>query len=176
MTFINFPNFVSKYLIFQVQYNDIRQTHGFKNVLIANIESAVSRNETPPPFIAESETTEYNKYESQAKYLWLVVHELLGHGTGQMMVQKDEKSFNFDPASPPISPVTGRPIESWYKPGQTWNGVFGNLATTVDECRCELVGACLLGDKDLLKLFGIDENSALRPEDREQNPVALGKI
>ena len=46
------------------------------------------------------------------------------------------------------------PIDSWYRPGQTWTGLFGDIATTVDECRAECVGAYLMSDTELLALFG----------------------
>ena len=35
--------------------------------------------------------------------------------------------------------------------------MFGDLATSVDECRAECVGAYLVDDADLLRLFGFDE-------------------
>jgi dipeptidyl-peptidase III len=151
----------------RTQYNDIRQTHGFKNVIIANRMAANSRTNVPYPFIDEAEVEEMKRHEFQAQYLWLVIHELLGHGTGKMMVQENEAKFNFDPNLPPTNPMTARPIENWYKPGETWTGRFGDLATTVDECRCELVGACLMDNKDLLGLFGFNASSDLKPEDGE---------
>jgi hypothetical protein len=36
--------------------------------------------------------------------------------------------YNFDHENPPISPLTGKPVTTWYKPGQTWGSVFGGLA------------------------------------------------
>ena len=154
----------------ETQYNDIRQKCGFKNILIANRMAANNRIETSKLFVDEAEVEELRRHQYQAQYLWLVIHELLGHGTGQMMVQEAEDKFNFDPSQPPTNPLTARSIEGWYKPGETWTGRFGDLATTVDECRCELVGACLMDDRDLLALFGFDANSELRPEDGKATP------
>ena len=82
------------------------------------------------------------------------------------MVEESIGKFNFDINDPPISPLTGKPIVSWYKPGQTWTGQFGDLATTVDECRAELVGAYLMEDAELLELFGYNEKSEITAEDR----------
>ena len=76
------------------------------------------------------------------------------------MVVGDEADFE-----PPISPLTGEPIATWYRPGQTWTGQFADLATTVDECRAELVGAYLMDDKELLGLFGFNEESEITAED-----------
>ncbi|KAK4101134.1 hypothetical protein N658DRAFT_426252, partial [Parathielavia hyrcaniae] len=104
-----------------------------------------------------------------AYYWWVVLHELLGHGTGQMMVEYEEGKYNFDIDSPPVNPLTGNPITSWYRPGETWTGQFGDLATTVDECRAELVGAYLMDDPELLALFGFTDNSEIRAEDLTYN-------
>lgn len=117
------------------------------------------------PFIDPDEVQTFQKHKYPAYYWWVVLHELLGHGTGRMMVEHSPGEFNFDPTKPPINPLTGEPIHSWYKPGQTWTGQFGDLATTVDECRAELVGAYLMDDTELLGLFGYNESSEITPEE-----------
>jgi dipeptidyl-peptidase III len=151
---INLPN-----------YNDIRESHGFKNVVIANRLAAGSNSDALSIFVHEDVQNDLSKHSTDIGYLWLIIHELLGHGTGKMMTEEREGEFNFDSESPPLNPLTGKPIVSWYRPGQTWTGKFGNIATSVDECRCELVGAFLIGDHDLLRLFGYDERSDLKPAD-----------
>lgn len=148
------------------QYNDIRQESGFKNVIISNRMAAESRAEQYP-FIDPSEADTFSKHKFPAYYWWVVLHELLGHGTGQMMAETEPGKYNFDIYSPPIDPLTGKPITRWYKPGQTWTGQFGDLATTVDECRAELVGAYLMDDAELLALFGFTETSDITADDCE---------
>ncbi|KAI1407010.1 dipeptidyl peptidase III [Hypoxylon sp. FL1857] len=150
---INLPN-----------YNDIRQDVGFKNVIIANRMIAES-TAMQWPFIDDSEMEVFQKHKYPAYYLWVVLHELLGHGTGKMMIEEPANKFNFDSTNPPINPLDGLPIKTWYKPGQTWTGQFGDLATTLDECRAELVGAYLMDDPELLALFGFTDDSAIRPGD-----------
>ena len=81
------------------------------------------------------------------------------------MAEEEEGNFNFDIHNPPVSPLSGKPITTWYKLGQTWTGQFGDLATTVDECRAELVGAYLMDDVELLELLGYDENSEITAAD-----------
>ena len=160
---INLPN-----------YNDIRQQHGFKNVIIANRMSAESDEAQLSPFVEPSEAVTFQKHKYPAYYIWVVLHELLGHGTGRMMTEEDGR-YNFDLASPPISPLDTHPITSWYQSGQTWTGVFGDLATTVDECRAELVGAYLMDDPDLLELFGYTSRSEITAQDLTYNMyVQLG--
>ncbi|KAI0167004.1 dipeptidyl peptidase III [Hypoxylon sp. FL1284] len=154
---INLPN-----------YNDIRQDLGFKNVIIANRMVAESAA-VQWPFIDDSEIETFQKHKYPAYYWWVVLHELLGHGTGKMMVEEPAGKFNFDPASPPLSPLDGEPIKTWYKPSQTWTGQFEDLATTVDECRAELVGAYLMDDTELLALFGYTDESEIRASDLTYN-------
>ena len=155
---INLPN-----------YNDIRQECGFKNVIIANRMTAESNRNIVSPFINPSEASTFQKHKYSAYYIWVVLHELLGHGTGKMMCEKEHGVYNFDLHHPPTNPLTGDPIKLWYRPGQTWTGVFADLATSVDECRAELVGAYLMDNKDLLGLFGFDSSSEISPEDITYN-------
>ncbi|OTB11462.1 hypothetical protein K445DRAFT_77692 [Daldinia sp. EC12] len=154
---INLPN-----------YNDIRQDVGFKNVIIANRMIAES-TAMQWPFIDDSEVEMFQRHKYPAYYWWVVLHELLGHGTGKMMIEEPANTFNFDSADPPINPLDGEPIRIWYKPGQTWTGQFGDLATTLDECRAELVGAYLMDDPELLDIFGFTDESTIRPSNLTYN-------
>ncbi|KAI0113626.1 peptidase family M49-domain-containing protein [Nemania sp. FL0031] len=149
-------------------YNDIRQEDGFKSVIIAN-RMAVEGKAIQYPFIEHSLAATFQKHKFPAYYMWVVLHELFGHGTGKMMVETEEGKYNFDIQNPPVNPITRNPIASWYKPGQTWTGQFGDLATTVDECRAELVGAYLMDDLELLSLFGFTEASDIRADDVTYN-------
>ncbi|KAI0391426.1 peptidase family M49-domain-containing protein [Xylariaceae sp. FL0594] len=150
---INLPN-----------YNDIRQDVGFKNVIIANRMIAES-TAAQWPFIPTEEMELFQKHKYPAYYWWVVLHELLGHGTGKMMIEESAGKYNFDKTNPPLNPLDGKPIRMWYKPGQTWTEQFGDLSTTVDECRCELVGAFLMDDPDVLALFGFTEQSDIKASD-----------
>ena len=147
------------------QYNDIREDCGFKNVIIANRMSAESSEATISPFVDASEAATFQKHKYPTYYWWVVLHELLGHGTGRMIIETEDGKFNFDTQNPPENPLTGQPITSWYRPGQTWTGQFGELATTLDECRAELVGAYLMDDQELLDLFGFYRGGPITPED-----------
>lgn len=120
--------------------------------------SAESSTDDICPFVDDSEAEMFQKHKFAAYYLYVVIHELLGHGTSKLLAENEDGTFNFDER--PISPLTGKQINTWYKPGQTWTGQFGDLATTLDECRAELVGAYLLDDNGLLNLFGFTDHSA----------------
>ncbi|OBT90313.1 hypothetical protein VE02_03317 [Pseudogymnoascus sp. 03VT05] len=139
---INIPN-----------YDDIRQTEGFKNVSLGNVLSAVAPKEKIP-FIRPDDLALYEKYRGQAFEVQVGVHELLGHGTGKLLQETAPGEFNFDRANPPISPITRKAIESYYKPGATFGGVFGAIASSYEECRAECVAMALGCEFSVLKVFG----------------------
>ncbi|KAB8339182.1 hypothetical protein FH972_022117 [Carpinus fangiana] len=141
---INIPNF-----------NDIRQEEGFKNVSLGNVLSAKAPNESIP-FIKDSDLALYQKYRDQAFEVQVGLHELLGHGCGKLLQETAPGVYNFDHTNPPKSPLTGKPITSWYKPKETWGSVFGNLGASYEECRAECVAMALSCDFDILKIFGFE--------------------
>jgi dipeptidyl-peptidase-3 len=137
-----------------VQYNDLRDQCGFKNIIIANRMSAEGDKVQSSPFVHADELEAFQKAKFPAYYWWVVLHELLRHGTGRRLREGSAGRFNFDVDNPPLNPLNSEPVKFWYKPGQTWTGHFGDLATWVDEwCRAELVGVYLMDDVELLGLF-----------------------
>ncbi len=143
----------------QPNYDDIRQSEGFKNVSLGNVLSAKAPNEKIP-FIREEDLAIYQKYRDAAFEVQVGIHELLGHGTGKLLQETEPGVFNFDPKSPPISPITNKPITTYYKPGQTWGSVFGSIASSYEECRAECVAMALSCDFEILKIFGFEGDEA----------------
>lgn len=86
-------------------------------------------------------------------------NRLTGHGCGKLLQETAPGVFNFDHTNPPINPITNKPVTSWYKPGQTWGGVFGGLAGAYEECRAELVAMYLSCEFPVLKIFGFGDSS-----------------
>lgn len=115
--------------------------------------SAKSPNEKIP-FISEADLAIYQKYRDPAFEVQVGIHELLGHGTGKLLQETKPGEYNFDHKSPPISPITKKPITTWYKPGQTWSAVFSTIASSYEECRAECVAMALSCDFDILRIFG----------------------
>ncbi|CAK7263119.1 hypothetical protein SEPCBS119000_000320 [Sporothrix epigloea] len=144
---INIPN-----------YDDIRQTEGFKNVSLGNVLSAKAPNEKIP-FIRDEDLALYQKYRDAAFEVQVGLHELTGHGCGKLLQETSPGVYNFDHANPPVSPLTGKPVTTWYKPGQTWGSVFGGLAGAYEECRAELVAMYLSCEFPVLKIFGFGDGS-----------------
>lgn len=144
---INIPN-----------YDDIRQSEGFKNVSLGNVLSAKAPNEKIP-FISEADLPIYQKYRDAAFEVQVGIHELLGHGTGKLLQETEPGKYNFDISKPPLSPITNKPISTWYKPQQTWGGVFGSIASSYEECRAECVAMALSCDFKILQIFGFGDGS-----------------
>jgi len=144
---INIPN-----------YDKVRQTEGFKNVSLGNVLSAKAPNE-PIPFIRPEDDEVYRSQRDPAFEVQVGIHELLGHGCGKLLQETQPGKYNFDVKNPPVSPLTGEPIKTWYKPGQTWGSVFGATAGSYEECRAECVAMALSCDFEILKIFGFGDGS-----------------
>ncbi|EOO02123.1 putative dipeptidyl-peptidase 3 protein [Phaeoacremonium minimum UCRPA7] len=144
---INIPN-----------YDDIRQSDGFKNVSLGNVLSAKAPNEKIP-FIRDEDLEVYQKYRDGSFEVQVGLHELTGHGCGKLLQETSPGEFNFDKENPPVSPLSNEPVKTWYKPGQTWGSVFGGLAGAYEECRAELVAMYLSCEFPVLKIFGFGDGS-----------------
>ena len=136
----------------------IRQTLGFKNVSLGNVLSAKAPKE-PIPFIRDSDDQVYRDCRDPAFEVQVGIHELLGHGTGKLLQETSPGEYNFDVQNPPTSPITNKPVSTWYKPGQTWSSVFGSIASSYEECRAECVAMALSCEFEILKLFGFGDGS-----------------
>ncbi|KAF2735504.1 dipeptidyl-peptidase III [Polyplosphaeria fusca] len=144
---INIPN-----------YDDIRQNLGFKNVSLGNVLSAKAPNEKIP-FIKDKDLAVYQKYRDPAFEVQVGLHELLGHGCGKLLQETSSGKFNFDIDNPPVSPISNKPISTYYKPGQTWGSVFGPIAASYEECRAECVAMALSCDFSVLKIFDFGDGT-----------------
>lgn len=118
--------------------------------------SAKAPNE-PIPFIRSQDDQLYRDKRDPAFEVQVGIHELLGHGTGKLLQETAPGQYNFDIKSPPINPVTQKPVSTWYKPGQTWSSVFGPIASSYEECRAECVAMALACDFEILKIFGFGD-------------------
>lgn len=139
---INLPN-----------YDKIRMNDGFKNVSLSNVLNAKSKQEKVT-FLTEEDVQLYEKYRGPAFEVQVGIHELLGHGSGKLLSENQDGSFNFDVKNPPTSPITHSPVNTYYKKGQTWGSVFGSIAGSYEECRAESVAMYLSTNRDLLQIFG----------------------
>ncbi|KAK3115789.1 hypothetical protein LTR53_004520 [Teratosphaeriaceae sp. CCFEE 6253] len=144
---INIPN-----------YDVIRQNEGFKNVSLGNVLSAAAPKE-PTPFIRDADQDVWDRYKDPAFEVQVGLHELLGHGCGKLLQETEPGVYNFDHDAPPLSPITGKPITTWYKPGETWGSVFGGMGPSYEECRAESVAMSLCPDYEILAIFGFGDGT-----------------
>jgi dipeptidyl-peptidase III len=126
-------------------------------------------NANPPtekiPFVRPEEVEWLRKYREQAFEVMVACHELLGHGSGRLLVEHSPGVFNFDIDNLPLNPLTGQSITSWYKPNETWASVFGADANAIEECRADGVSLILLPNRRVLSIFGFSEDSVPNAED-----------
>jgi dipeptidyl-peptidase-3 len=99
------------------------------------------------------------------RFVATVYHELLGHGTGKLLSESSSGHFNFIAQDPPVSPLTGVKVGSWYRPGETYSSVFEDITQSVEECRAILMSAYLIDDQELLKILGYGGNSGLMADE-----------
>lgn len=111
----------------------------------------------PIPFIRAEDLEIYQENRDAAFEVQVGIHELLGHGTGKLLQETSPGQFNFDHKYPPTSPVTNKPITTYYKPSETYSTVFGPTASSYEECRAECVAMALSCDFSLLKIFGFGD-------------------
>ncbi|GLA68592.1 hypothetical protein AtubIFM55763_005333 [Aspergillus tubingensis] len=148
---------------------DFSSINSYKNIIFSNRMVSESSRSRGLHMVDASEQDTFKKHRFHAYYIWVVLHEIFGHGTGRFLTESSDGGLNFDIGNPPLDPFTGKPVESWYRAGQTWTGVFNDLATTVDECRAELVGAYLVDDLEILSIFGYTGQSEVKPDDIAYN-------
>lgn len=128
--------------------------------------SAENDASSPCYYVSESERTRFRECFYSIKTITTAVHELFGHGTGKLLSKTGPCEYNFDRENPPLSPLTGKTIKTWYLPGQTWTSVFGEIAGSVEECRAELLSFYLMDSKELLSVFGHDDTTPITGKER----------
>lgn len=147
---INIPN-----------YDEVRQdpdNGGFKNVSLGNIvsQSLAPSTTEPVPFVSDEDQELFKKHIANAFEIQVGGHELLGHGSGKILAEREDGSLNFDPKT--VDPRTGKPVATWYKPGETWSSKFGRISSCFEECRAECVGVLLCSNPKMLEIFRVPED------------------
>lgn len=139
---INIPN-----------YDDIRDNEGFKNVFLGNSMKsyAISAMQfaTPEQMKILSENTQ-KCYE-----VHVACHELLGHGVGKLIFRAADGTIPHTF----IDPISKEEFQSCYEAGEDWNGKFGPISTSYEECRADTCGFYLCTLPQVNSLFGFDSDN-----------------
>ncbi|ODM98954.1 Dipeptidyl peptidase 3 [Orchesella cincta] len=144
---INIPN-----------YDEIRQSEGFKNVSLGNVITSSFKDKRPLPFLSDKDKEIFKEYRMAAFELQVGIHELLGHGSGKLLKKNADGTTNYP--SGLKNPLTNDLIESAYEDGETYDSVFTTLGSGYEECRAESVGIFLCLDKTVVKIFGYEGDKA----------------
>ncbi|KAF7487756.1 Dipeptidyl peptidase 3 [Sarcoptes scabiei] len=145
---INIPN-----------YDEIRQSEGFKNVSFGNVLCASSKV-FDQNFLLSEDAQLLQEYSSAAFEIIVGLHELLGHGSGKLLKSTADGKLNFDP-SQAIDPIEKNQISCWYNHNETYDSKFGPISSAYEECRAECVGLYLSTNKKVLKIFGFEEEEKI---------------
>jgi dipeptidyl-peptidase III len=136
---INIPN-----------YDDIRQTEGFKNVNLGNVYPRPSAANIK--FVRDSDKELMVKYGNDSLTLLVAIHELLGHGTGKLFTKNAETGeLNYDPNIK--NPFNGEAITTAYLSTETWSQKFGKLHSGYEECRADSVALHLAHFDEPFEIF-----------------------
>ncbi|CAD8147171.1 unnamed protein product [Paramecium octaurelia] len=136
---INIPN-----------YDDIRQTEGFKNVNLGNALGKLSKESIN--FLDQVDQEIFYKHQTEAIFLVIALHELIGHGAGKVFMKDKDGNLNFNLENT-VNPLTNQKVNSFYNPGEQWHGKFGEFSGAMEECKADATALYLTTYDDVVKLL-----------------------
>ena len=136
-------------------YDRVRNDYGFKNVYLANNMSNYSNMNFS--FLDKEDNEMLQKNGNLGYKLHVALHELIGHGSGKLFMEKKEGGLNFDPEQT-FNLLNGEKVTSYYKNGESWNEKFGAISCSYEECRADTCGLYLGFEPAAYQIFGIQDS------------------
>ncbi|CAK7231608.1 hypothetical protein SCUCBS95973_007974 [Sporothrix curviconia] len=126
--------------------------YGYKNLTFTNrakANSAVADQD----YIVDKDVASYEKHFDMSFFFQLALHEMLGHGCGELCRETAPGQFNFDPADMPVNPLTNEPVNSWYSLSHPPEAAFVGIATGYVECLAEGIGLYIMSSEGAQKIL-----------------------
>lgn len=137
-------------------YDDIRENIGYKNVNLGNVISSKFNSNERIELISDDDQELYKEMVIDSFELSVGAHELLGHGSGKLFYKNSDGSTNFDENT--INPLTNEQVSTWYKDSETYDSVFGSMASAYEECRAECVALVMSCVPQVLDIFNVSSD------------------
>ncbi|CAM6106763.1 unnamed protein product [Calypogeia fissa] len=133
-------------------YEDVRQIHGSRNLCVSN---ALDANDcvNKVSIVTDEDWELLKNFQQDVFRVQLGCHELLGHGSGKLFTEDREGTYNFARGKV-RHPFFDEMVGTCYRPGESWNSVFGQISSSYEECRADCVGIYLSTLPQVLEVFG----------------------
>lgn len=105
----------------------------------------------------------------------VAAHELIGHGCGKILAEVAHGEYNFDIDHLPVNPLTAKPVDSWYKLGETPKSLFGKLLSSYTECLAESIALYVIAEASLLEILDAT-SSSVTVDDSKSRLLFSGKL
>ena len=141
-------------------YFDIRKEHGSKNLIFSNVFPDFKENKDNYYFYNNKDKELITNFGQASIKIKTSLKLLMGYGMGKLLkCEKDpeteEEKLNFDKDL--INPLTNKPVEEYYKIGETFENKFQYNSSLINECIATLTSLFLCKNESVQEVFFINK-------------------